>query len=113
MEHIAALLLVIGCSGDLKACEEIPPDVPVFETRQDCAAELVSAQRIYGHGYDTTFFKCVGVDPALETEDAELAWNITSDGTLHAAVEALDVMVALADTGPRHDRGERDTFAAN
>ncbi|APH74045.1 hypothetical protein [Aquibium oceanicum] len=116
MEHIAALLMVIGCSGDLKVCEEIPTEVSVFETRQDCAAELVSAQRLYGRHHDTAFFKCVSVDPAVDDASADLVWDINPDGVLHAAVETLEepgAMVAYAETTPRHNRAMPNTFAAN
>ncbi len=109
MEHIAALLLVIGCSNDLSACQEIAVDVPVFETRQACSRELVSAQRSLGREYPTVFFQCIAVDPALEHEDAELVWDVDSAGTLHAAVETRDpygvpeMVVALNETDREHN----------
>ena len=30
MEHIAALLLIVGCSGDLKECSELPAPTSDF-----------------------------------------------------------------------------------
>ena len=40
MEHIAALLLIIGCSGDLSQCRELPAPVAVYEAVEDCNQEL-------------------------------------------------------------------------
>jgi hypothetical protein len=94
MEHIAALLLIIGCSGDLRACEELPAPEPIFETAEECDAELQLARRLYSGERPKVFVQCVGVDPALEEEDAELVWEITPDGRLFAAVGAPQIQVA-------------------
>ena len=40
MEHIAALILIIGCSDDLTQCRELPAPTPIYETKQDCDAAL-------------------------------------------------------------------------
>ena len=40
MEHIAAVLLIIGCSGDLKDCSELPVDIAIYETYEECEADL-------------------------------------------------------------------------
>ena len=45
MEHIAALLLIIGCSQDMKVCEELPAPVPVYETATECDSDLQAALR--------------------------------------------------------------------
>jgi hypothetical protein len=94
MEHIAALLLVIGCSDDLAQCRELPAPVPVFETAQECEAELVNAFKAYVNDFPQIFAQCVPVDPALEEEDAELVWDIREDGTLIAEIGIPEVMVA-------------------
>ncbi|MCV0394094.1 MAG: hypothetical protein K5872_22720 [Rhizobiaceae bacterium] len=94
MEHIAALLLIIGCSDDLATCKELPAPVPVFETSQECEVELARAFTPYIDEYPQVFAQCVAVDPALEDEDAELVWDVRSDGTLFAEVGDPDVMVA-------------------
>lgn len=102
MEHIAALLLIIGCSDDLAECKELPAPVAVYETTQECEAELPGSMKGYVNSYPQIFAQCVSVDPALEEEDAELVWDVRQDGTLYAAVETPDVMVAQ--TTPRSDR---------
>ena len=97
MEHIAALLLIIGCSDDLAQCRELPAPVPVFETAQACESEMPVSLRSYTGKFPQIFAQCVEVDPAMEEEDAELTWDINKDGVLVASIESIeasDVMVA-------------------
>lgn len=103
MEHIAALLLVVGCQGNLAACEQIPVESPAFETREACARELYRAQRTLGRNHSAVYFKCIDVDPALDHEDAKLVWNIGPGGQFYAEVEAPHVMIALNETGREHN----------
>lgn len=94
MEHIAAILLLVGCSGDLKQCDELPAPTAIYETEEDCQADLgPSISQIRGTR-PRIFGTCVYVDPANEEEDAELVWDIGSDGRLHASVETPSVVVA-------------------
>lgn len=95
MEHIAALLLIVGCSNDLAACKELPAPVPVFETMQECAAELPLSLTRANAKDEKVFAQCVFVDPAMEEEDAVLEWDVTRNGGLIASVTAGgDVIVA-------------------
>lgn len=94
MEHIAALLLIIGCSDDLAQCRELPAPVPVFETVEECESELPVSIGSFTGQHPQIFAQCVTVDPALEEEDAELAWDVKPDGTLVASISVPDVMVA-------------------
>lgn len=101
MEHIVALLLIIGCSDDMATCQELPAPVPVFETAEACEAELPAALRKFTDQYPQILAKCVGVDPALEEEDAELVWDINPDGTLYASIGAPEIVVASGAKGDR------------
>ena len=92
MEHIAALLLIVGCSGD--QCRELPAPVPVFETLEECEIELQPALAAWAAQHPRVFAKCVEVDPAMEEEDAELVWDIAPDGTLEASIVASGIDVA-------------------
>ncbi|RFC67999.1 hypothetical protein DY251_09845 [Mesorhizobium denitrificans] len=95
MEHIAALLLIVGCSGNLDHCKEIPAPGPViYETMEDCAADLPQARDDTRKLSARMFSQCVYVDPAMEEEDAELVWDITPDGRLKASVIAGGTTVA-------------------
>jgi hypothetical protein len=89
MEHIAALLLIVGCSGDLKECSELPAPTSIFETFEDCQAELKPALTAFTGQRDKVLGQCIFVDPAMEEEDAELVWDVKADGTLVGTVEAV------------------------
>jgi hypothetical protein len=99
MEHIVALLLIVGCSDDLATCQELPAPVAVFETAEACEAELPVSLRSFTGQYPQVLAKCVDVDPALEEEDAELVWDVNSDGGLYAAVDVPQIVVADAKDG--------------
>jgi hypothetical protein len=99
MEHIAALLLIIGCSDDMTQCRELPAPVALYETAEECEAILPDALTGFTSNYPQLMAKCVTVDPAMEEADAELVWNIQPNGALYAAVEVPDVMVANSGTG--------------
>lgn len=94
MEHIAAVLLLIGCSDDMAHCRELPVETAIFETVEECDSEINPAIAGVTTTFSQVMAKCVTVDPAMEEEDAELVWNLQPDGTLYAAVEVPDVMVA-------------------
>jgi hypothetical protein len=94
MEHIAALLLIIGCSDDLARCEELPAPTSLYEAKEDCDRELPSSLGAFTGQFEQLYAQCLPVDPALEDEDAELVWDVLPDGTLIASVEAANVMVA-------------------
>lgn len=94
MEHIAALLLIIGCSDDLAQCSELPAPVTVFETVEECESEVPNALSLFTGNQPQIFAKCLPVDPAMEEEDAELTWDVRPDGTLIASIGSTNVMVA-------------------
>ena len=88
MEHIAALLLIVGCSADMKECRELPAPTPIFETSQECDSELPAVLQQLGGANERVLATCVFVDPAMEEEDAELVWDIRPDGSLVATIES-------------------------
>ncbi len=94
MEHIAALLLIVGCSQDLSRCDELPAPVPLYETSAECDADLPGALRVFDGASPRVMAICVGIDPALEETDADLVWDIRPDGSLYAALEESQVDVA-------------------
>lgn len=94
MEHIAALLLIIGCSGDLGECRELPAPIPVYETQEECQGDLPVAIAMVEGQAEKILARCVFVDPALDEEDAELVWDVNTDGTLYASIETPALAVA-------------------
>jgi hypothetical protein len=103
MEHIAALLLIIGCSDNLAQCRELPSPVTVFETVEECEGALPVELRSFSGHHPQLFAKCLTVDPAMEEEDAELTWDVKPDGTLVASIGVPDLMVA-SDSGRTEKR---------
>lgn len=104
MEHIAALLLIVGCSGDFAECRELPAPIPVYETTEECEGDLPVAVALVSGETERVLARCVFVDPALEEEDAELVWDIRPDGTLHASIEIPELAVASM---PRTEQDDR------
>lgn len=108
MEHIAALLLIVGCSADLADCRELPAPVPIFETAEECDVELTRAFNGYAGSYPHVLASCVAVDPAMEEADAELVWEVRKDRTLVASIEAAGAMVASNSEGNNNTRISRE-----
>ena len=94
MEHIAALLLIIGCSDDLSQCRELPAPVTIFETKEECDQKLPYSLGAFTGQFEQLYAQCLPVDPAMEEEDADLVWEVHPDGTLTASIEPLGGMVA-------------------
>ena len=65
MEHIAAVLLIVGCSNSLEQCRELPAPVSVFETLGECTAERPFAVGDLSQAEPRIFSRCLPVDPAL------------------------------------------------
>ena len=96
MEHIAALLLIVGCSADMKECRELPAPTPIFETSQECDSELPAVLQQLGGANERVLATCVFVDPAMEEENAELVWDIRPDGSLVATIESNTAVAAAS-----------------
>lgn len=102
MEHIAALLLIVGCSADLSQCRELPAPVTVFEAAEECAANKEPALQFLSGQADRVMGTCIALDPALEEDYAELVWSVDADGKLDATVETA-TMVASNVIHPKKD----------
>ncbi len=94
MEHIAALLLVIGCSNTMTECRELPVPVSVFETAAECTAERPFAMGDLQGQAQHIVAECLAVDPALEDDYDQIVWNVRPDGTLVASLEISNSLVA-------------------
>lgn len=97
MEHIAAILLIVGCSGNLEQCRELPAPVAAFETMAACAVERgVAVRSLTATAGDKTriFSRCLSVDPALEDDYDTIAWSVGADGVFKASVEIGSFTVA-------------------
>ena len=103
MEHIAALLFVVGCSSSMTDCRELQVPVSVFETEQACTAERPFALGDLQGQAPHIIGKCLSVDPALEDDYDQIVWNVKPDGTLIASLEVSSTLVASNSAGPDKD----------
>ncbi|MBN9552493.1 MAG: hypothetical protein J0H31_27470 [Alphaproteobacteria bacterium] len=103
MEHIAALLFVVGCSSTMADCRELEVPVSVFETMQACVAERPFALGDLQGRAPRIVGKCLAVDPALEDDYDRIAWTVRPDGTLVASLEVSGMLVASNGQRPEKD----------
>ncbi len=94
MEHIAAVLLIIGCSNDLSQCRELPAPGTIFETADECMNQRPFVLNAMEGKAERVLGTCIAVDPALEEEEGELVWSVNPDGSLDAAFEMPPTVVA-------------------
>ena len=109
MEHIAAFLLIVGCSPDLAQCRELPTPTAIYEALEDCEAERPAVAAEHEGAAPRMFAQCFEVDPLLTETDAEIVWDVTPDGKLTASVEPYaesEVLVAS-----NHGGKDRETVA--
>lgn len=103
MEHIAAVLLVIGCSNNMTECRELNVPVSVFETAAECIAQRPFAMSDVRGQAARIVAKCLPVDPALEDDYDQIVWNVRPDGSLDASVEISNLVVASNGARPEKD----------
>ena len=103
MEHIAALLLVIGCSDTMTECRELSVPVSVFETFEACMAERPFALGDLRGLTPRIMGECLAVDPALEDDYDQLLWTVRPDGTLVASLGVSGSLVAANGARPEKD----------
>ncbi|WP_102958790.1 hypothetical protein [Mangrovicella endophytica] len=94
MEHIAAFMLLVGCSGDVASCQEIPVPVPAYETLDECQSDLPLQIRLSGSSDKRVFGACKAVDEETFEQSATIDWAVTRNGQLTINFEAEPQMVA-------------------
>ncbi|RWC59387.1 hypothetical protein [Mesorhizobium sp.] len=103
MEHIAALLLVIGCSNTMADCRELQVPVSVFASADQCVAERPFALEDVQGQADHVVAQCLAVDPALEDDYDQIVWNVRADGTLDASLSISSLVMASNGVRPEKD----------
>ncbi|MER0237895.1 hypothetical protein [Fulvimarina sp. MAC8] len=83
MEHIAALMLLVGCSSDVTTCREVPVAAPAYETIDECRNDLGVQVRLAETRMPKLYGACKAVDPASFEQSASLEWSVTRDGRLN------------------------------
>lgn len=94
MEHVAAIMLLIGCGDGNIECRELPAPTPAYETVAQCEADMESALRSASNQMPLTYGQCAEVDPALFEQDAIVSWDFAENGELHVDVVPSDAMYA-------------------
>ncbi len=98
MEHIAAIMMLVGCSQGNIECKELPAPAVGFETAEECQELLRPSINEVRKGYKIVYGKCAEIDPALYIEDATITWDITPSNELDVQITfdepASPVMVA-------------------
>ena len=89
MEHIAAIMLLVGCSHGGLTCEELPAPQVAFETMEECVGALPAALGGAGAGKHIVHGRCAVVDPAWVEEDVEIDWRLTRKNGLEVHVRQV------------------------
>ncbi|OLP58086.1 hypothetical protein BJF93_05485 [Xaviernesmea oryzae] len=82
MEHIAAIMILVGCSSGNTQCAEIEPPVFAFEAMEECQRDLRPAIGTVRRDYGVIYGKCAEIDPAREDDYTEVTWRITAGDEL-------------------------------
>ena len=91
MEHIAAIMLLVGCSHRDLACEEVPASQSAFGTMEECIDALpVSLRGVAGAGNRVLHGRCASVDPAWAEEDIRIGWRMIPGEGLEIDIRQSD-----------------------
>jgi hypothetical protein len=96
MEHLTALMILIGCSGPT-TCHQLPAPLPAYGSVAECRHQLkralMQAVKIEGEVHGT----CADVGTAPFEQDASVVWNMSKDGRI--AVRVIDGDAGMAADG--------------
>lgn len=102
MEHIAAIMMLVGCTQGNVECKELPAPAVGFETAEECQALLQPSVNDIRSKYKIVYGKCAAIDPALYLEDATITWDVTP-------AKGLEVQVTFDEpAAPMLVAGKRD-----
>ncbi|WP_075293261.1 hypothetical protein [Pararhizobium arenae] len=92
MEHVAAIMMLVGCGYGNVNCHELPASAAAYETMEDCQERLRPTVAAIETSAKVIFGKCQAVDPALFIEDeanARIRWSVTPDEELHVRIDIM------------------------
>lgn len=105
MEHIAAIMMLIGCTQGNAECKELPAPAVGFETTEECQALLQPSLNDFKGKYKIVYGKCAAIDPALYIEDATITWAITPAQELDVQVTFDEPATPVLVAGKRDQQG--------
>jgi hypothetical protein len=89
MEHIAAIMLLVGCSHGSLTCEELSAPQVAFESMEECVTALPSTLGGAGAAKRTVHARCAVIDPAWVEEDVEISWHMSREDGLRVEVRQV------------------------
>lgn len=100
MEHLVAIMLLVGCSADGSTCTEIPVPTPSYSSVAECQSELGLQMRLSGTYDNRVLGACKAVDEALLEESVTVAWAVNGGGRLLVEIEADHEEAVVASNAP-------------
>jgi hypothetical protein len=94
MEHVAALMLLVGCNADASICKEIPVPVAAYEDVAQCDSDLSLQLRLASSDDDQVFGTCKSVTEDVFEQSATLDWTVSPSGKLRVTFDAEPQIVA-------------------
>jgi hypothetical protein len=94
MEHVAALMLLVGCNADASICKEIPVPVAAYEDFAQCDSDLSLQLRLAISDENHVYGTCTTVTEDVFEQSATLDWTISSNGKLRVTFDAEPQLVA-------------------
>ncbi|MDQ0319247.1 hypothetical protein QO002_001385 [Pararhizobium capsulatum DSM 1112] len=98
MEHVAAILMLVGCGYGNVDCRELPASRVGYETAEECQSDLKPVVAGVHSAAPVIYAKCAAVDPALFIEDSENArvlWTVTPQDELRVSIKVEEPEVPL------------------
>lgn len=94
MEHLAAFMLLVGCSSDASVCKEIPVSVPAYESLADCQNGIPLQIRLSQSNAPRILGACKAISDEALDESASIEWAVSHDGRLSIDFNAEPQIVA-------------------
>jgi len=98
MEHVAALMLIVGCSDGMAQCDGLQDRMPLFETATACRAAIMDEIIAHVGARPYVLGHCIDVDPAIPATGWSVSWTVSAAGVIEASADPVrqgrDVVVA-------------------
>jgi hypothetical protein len=93
MEHLAAIMILIGCNGPT-SCQQVPAPTVAYETVAECRRALKPAIMDAVSRAPEVYGTCTEVDPAELEQDVSIYWDLSKDGRITVQVVNADEEMA-------------------
>ena len=94
MEHVAALMLLVGCNTDASICTELPASMVTYEDVADCESDMSLQMRLSGSAAAKVYGACKAVTEDVFEQSATVDWTISQGGKLLVTFDAEPQLVA-------------------